>query len=174
MKNRDLVEQNLGRNTLVGLSNILEASPKVSDKQVRFYKFILTLSKLYLTVFWNVFPPHRKSLNQLIIASTMMDGVAVVSVSFKLSERNAQRKEKKEGNFGRGGKGEKAPATEPRHFIERALHRVNGCEVLTLVSLLFSIKLIAPKDILFCVSHRFYASCIRSILTYAVTSKWYW
>ena len=105
MKNRDLVEQNLGRNTLVGLSNILEASPKVSDKQVRFYKFILTLSKLYVAVFWNVFPPHRKSLNQLIRASTMMDGVAVVSVSSKLSERNAQRKEKKEENFGRGGKG---------------------------------------------------------------------
>ena len=93
MKNRDLVEQNLGRNTLAGLSNILEASSKVSDKQVRFYKFILTLSNL--TLFWNVFPPHRKSLNQFIIASTMMDCVAVVSISFKLSERNAQRKEKK-------------------------------------------------------------------------------
>ena len=103
----------------------------------------------------------------------MMDCVAVVSVSFALSERNEQRKEKKEGNFGRGGKGVKAPVTEPRHFIERALHRVNGCEVLILVSLL-SIKLIAPKDILFRVSHRFYTSCIRSILTYAVTIKWYW
>ena len=169
----ELVEQDLGRNTLVGLSNILEASPKVSDKQVRFYKFILTLSKLYLTVFWNVFPPNRKSLNQLIIASTMMDCVAVVSVSFALSERNEQRKEKKEGNFGRGGKGVKAPVTEPRHFIERTLHRVNGCEVLILVSLL-SIKCITPKDILFRVSHTFYTSCIRSILTYAVTSKWYW
>ena len=134
---------------------------------------ILTLSKLYLTVFWNDFSPHRKSLNQLIIASTMMDCVAVVFVSFKLSERNAQRKEEKEGNFGRGGKGEKKPATEPRHFIERALHRVNGCEVLILVSLP-SIKRIAPKDILFRVSHRFYTPCIRSILTYAVTSKWYW
>ena len=103
----------------------------------------------------------------------MMDCVAVASVSFKLSERNAQRKEKKEGNFGRGGKGEKTPATEPGHFIERALHRVNGCEVSILVILL-SIKLIAPKDILFRVSHRFCTSCIRSVLTYAVTSKWYW
>ena len=100
----DLVEQNLGRNTLVGLSNILKASPKVSDKQVRFYKNILTLSKFYLTVFWNVFPPHRKSLNQLIIASTMMDCVAVVSVSFKLSERNAQRKEKKRRELWEGRK----------------------------------------------------------------------
>ena len=67
VKNRDLVEESLGSNTLVGLSNILEASPKVSAKQVRSYKFILTLSKLYPTVFWNVFPPHRKSLNQLSI-----------------------------------------------------------------------------------------------------------
>ena len=135
--------------------------------------FILTLSKLYPTVFWNVFPPHRKSLNQLIIAYTMMDCVAVVSVSFALSERNAQRKEKKEGNFVRGGKGVKAPVTEPRHFIERTLHRVNGCEVLILVSLL-SIKCITPKDIFFRVSHTFYTSRIRSILTYALTSKWYW
>ena len=99
-----LVEQDLGRNTLVGLSNILEASPKVSDKQVRFYKFILTLSKLYLTVFWNVFPPNRKSLNQLIIASTMMDCVAVVSVSFALSERKRKERRKKKGTLGGEGK----------------------------------------------------------------------
>ena len=109
----DLVEENLGRNTLVGLSNILEASPKVSDKQVRSYKFILTLSKLYPTVFWNVFPPHRKSLNQLIIASTMMDCVAVVSVSFKLSERNPKERRKRKGTLGGEGKERKSLLLSP-------------------------------------------------------------
>ena len=43
----------------------------------------------------------------------MMDCVAVVSVSFKLSERNTQRKEKKEGNFGRGGKERKLLLLSP-------------------------------------------------------------
>ena len=90
----------------------------------------------------------------------MMDCVAVVSVSFKFSERNAQRKE------GRGGEGEKTPATEPRHFIKGACHRMNGCEVLILVSLL-SIKLIA-QNYIFRVSHRFYTSCAISILAYSV------
>ena len=79
MENRDLVERSIGRNTLEGLSNILEASPKVPDKQVRFYKLITTLSKLYPTVFWNVLPPHRKTLNQL---SSYYDGLRSSRLSF--------------------------------------------------------------------------------------------